>query len=94
MGSKEAYGIGLLERLTTSGKLVEEAKNLAKQIAFWPPVAMQISKRILQQSMESYLSEQLRNESHGLILAQRAPHDVKEAKISFDNKRPPRFTGY
>ena len=94
IGSKEAYRIGLLDRLTTSGKLVEEAKNLAKQIAFWPPVAMQISKRILQQSMESYLSEQLRNESHGLILAQRAPHDVKEAKISFDKKRPPRFTGY
>jgi hypothetical protein len=54
---------------------------------------MQISKRILQQGMESYLNEQLRNERHGLILAQRAPHDVKEAEASFHNKRLPHFTG-
>jgi hypothetical protein len=43
--------------------------------------------------MESTLEEQLRNESHGLILARRAPHDVQESRDSFLERRPPQFTG-
>jgi 2-(1,2-epoxy-1,2-dihydrophenyl)acetyl-CoA isomerase len=91
--AEEAYRIGLLDRLVSADRLLDEAVELANQIAFWPPVAMQAARRVLQQSMESTLEEQLRNESFSLILAQRAPHDVQESRDSFLERRPPRFTG-
>lgn len=89
----EAYRLGLLDRLVPSERLLEEAVELGNQIAFWPPVAMQSARRVLQQSTESTLEEQLRNETSGLSFARRAPNDVKESRDSFVEKRPPRFTG-
>ena len=89
----EAYRIGLLDRLVSADRLLDEASELANQITSWPPVAMQAARRVLQQSMESTLEEQLRNESFGLILARRAPHDVQESRDSFLERRPPQFTG-
>ena len=91
--SDEAHRIGLLDRVTTADKLMEDAKALANQIAFWPPIAMQSAKRVLQHSMETYLEEQLKYESFGLQFARRAPHDVEEAGASFREKRSPKFTG-
>jgi 2-(1,2-epoxy-1,2-dihydrophenyl)acetyl-CoA isomerase len=89
----EAYRIGLLDRLVPADRLLDEALEIANQIAFWPPVAMQSARRVLQQSMESTLEEQLRNESFGLNFARRAPHDLQESIDSFRERRPPRFTG-
>ena len=89
----EAYRIGLLDRLVPAESLLDEAKELARQIAFWPPVAMQMSKRVMQHGMESDLEEQLRYETHGIVFGRRAPHDVEEAAASFREKRPPDFTG-
>jgi 2-(1,2-epoxy-1,2-dihydrophenyl)acetyl-CoA isomerase len=91
--AEEAYRIGLLDRLVPADTLLDEAVTLAEQITSWPPVAMQAAKRVLQQSMESTLEEQLRHESFGLIFARRAPHDVQESRDSFRERRPPRFTG-
>ena len=91
--AEEAYRLGLLDRLTTSDKLLDEAKELARQIAFWPPVAMQMAKRVLQNSQDSSLEEQLKYETHGLGFGRRAPHDVAEAAASFRERRPPVFTG-
>jgi 2-(1,2-epoxy-1,2-dihydrophenyl)acetyl-CoA isomerase len=91
--AEEAYRMGLLDRLVPVDKLMDEALALANQIAAWPPVAMQSARRVLQMSSESSLEQQLRNESHGLIMAARSPHDVKEARDSFAERRPPRFTG-
>ena len=89
----EAYRIGLLDRLVPPERLLDEAVELADQIAFWPPVAMQATRRVLQESMESTLEEQLRNEVFGLSFARRAPHDMQESQDSFVERRPPRFTG-
>lgn len=90
----EAYRLGLLDRLVPEAALLDEALALAHQIASWPPVAMQTTRRVLQQSMESTLEAQLQHESFGLLLARRAPHDVQEARDSFLERRPPRFTGH
>lgn len=91
--AEEAFRIGLLDRLVPVEELLDQAIALAKQIAFWPPVAMQAARRVLQQSMASTLEEQLRNESFGLNFARRSPHDVQEARDSFLERRPPHFTG-
>jgi 2-(1,2-epoxy-1,2-dihydrophenyl)acetyl-CoA isomerase len=91
--AEEAYRIGLLDRVTTADRLLDDAKALAREIAFWPPVAMQMAKRVLQHSLESQLEDQLRYETHGIAFGRRAPHDVEEAAASFRERRPPRFTG-
>jgi len=91
--AEEAFRLGLLDRLVPSDELMNEALKLAEQIAFWPPMAMQSSRRVLQQSLESDFDTQLRNETYGLILSRRAPHDMKEQGDSFRERRPPRFTG-
>jgi 2-(1,2-epoxy-1,2-dihydrophenyl)acetyl-CoA isomerase len=89
----EAYRIGLLDRLVPADRLMEEALEVANQIAFWPPVAMQSTRRVLQQSMESAFEQQLVNEHWGLDQSRRAPHDVQESGASFRERRPPKFTG-
>ena len=91
--AEEAYRIGLLDRLVPADRLIDESVALANQIASLPPVAMQVTRRLLQLSMESYFEEQLRNESYGLIMARRAPHDMQEQRDAFLEKRPPAFTG-
>ncbi len=89
----EAYRLGLLDRLTTADRLLEDAVELANQMAFWPPLAVQMSKRVLQHSLESTLEDQLQYETHAIQFTRRAPGDVAEAAASFRERRPPRFTG-
>jgi enoyl-CoA hydratase/carnithine racemase len=91
--AEEAYRIGLLDRVVPAERLLDEAKALAETIAGWPPMAMQMSKRVLQASMDHSLEEQLRYESTSLGFGRRAVNDVKEAAASFREKRKPVFTG-
>ena len=91
--AEESYRLGLLDRMTTADNLIAEAKELARQIAAWPPVAMQMSKRALQRSLDTTLDDQLQYETHSIVFARRAPHDVAEAAASFRERRPPVFTG-
>ena len=91
--AEESYRLGLLDRLTSSENLLGEAMDLAKQIAMWPPVAMQMSKRAMQRSLDTTLDDQLQYETHSIVFARRAPHDVAEAAASFRERRPPVFTG-
>ena len=79
--------------MSTAENLLSDAKELARQIAFWPPVAMQMSKRALQRSLDATLDDQLQYETHSIVFARRAPHDVAEAAASFRERRPPNFTG-
>ncbi|MBN1383146.1 MAG: enoyl-CoA hydratase/isomerase family protein [Deltaproteobacteria bacterium] len=92
--AEEAFRIGLLDRLVSSENLMEEALELANQIAFWPPLAVQTAKRVLQESMENYFDTQLRVESSGLNISRRSPHDAKEQGDAFRERRKPKFTGY
>ncbi len=91
--AEEAFRLGLLDRLTSSEYLLGEAMELAKQIAMWPPVAMQMSKRAMQRSLDTTLEDQLEYETHSIVFARRAPHDVAEAAASFRERRAPVFTG-
>jgi 2-(1,2-epoxy-1,2-dihydrophenyl)acetyl-CoA isomerase len=90
---EEAFRIGLLDRLVPAERLLEEAVALGEQVAFWPPMAMQMSKRALQSSMERSLEDQLRYETTAISYARRAANDAREARLSFIEKRRPVFTG-
>lgn len=91
--AEEAYRLGLLDRMVEHEKLLEEAIGLARQIAFWPPMAIRSSKRVLRRNLECDLEQALRNETVGLSHARNAPHDMKESRSSWAEKRPPVFTG-
>jgi len=91
--AEEAYRIGLLDRIFPHENLLDEAVKLAKEIAFWPPMALRSSKRVLQHNMTVGLEEALRYESAGLGFARNSPADRAESIKSFREKRPPKFTG-
>ena len=91
--AEEAYRLGVLDRLVKHENLLEEAVGVAKKIAFWPPMAIRSSKRVLQANMEVELETALRNETVGLQYARNAPHDVAESGLSWRERRAPKFTG-
>jgi 2-(1,2-epoxy-1,2-dihydrophenyl)acetyl-CoA isomerase len=93
VGADEAKTLGLLNRVVAADTLVDAAIDYANEMTRWPPVALRVSKRVLQHNTEAPLEEALRYESAGLYYARRAPHDVKESRDSFVEKRPGVYTG-
>lgn len=92
VGAEEAYRLGLLDRLVESD-VVGAAVGLAEQITALPPLAIRSAKRVLQHNLTVGLDEALRYETAGLGYARRAPDDVREAGLSFRERRAAHFTG-
>ncbi|MEM7020178.1 MAG: enoyl-CoA hydratase/isomerase family protein [Pseudomonadota bacterium] len=93
VGADEAYRMGLLDRLVDSNDLVSTAVDIATQMLQWPPLALRMSKRVLQHSQEHDLEAALRYEMVGLGYAGRAKNDAKESRAAFVEKRKPNYTG-
>jgi 2-(1,2-epoxy-1,2-dihydrophenyl)acetyl-CoA isomerase len=93
VNADEAYRLGLLDRLVPHDKLMEESVKLAHEMIQWPPLALRVSKRVLQQNFEAEIAEAMRTETQGLALARRATKDAKEAMLAFTEKRKPKYTG-
>ena len=91
--AEEAHRIGLLDRLVDHDELLERAIELASQMADWPPLALRVSKRVLQHNMECDLPEALRYELTSLAYGNRAVNDHRESLAAFREKRQPKFTG-
>jgi len=89
----EAYRLGLLDRIVEDDQLLDAAIAYANEMTRWPPMAMRSAKRVLQHNTEADLDDALRYESVGLGFARKAPNDVRESLLSFQEKRPPVFTG-
>ncbi len=91
--AEEAYRLGLLDRLVPHDNLLEEAVKLANEMTQWPPLALRVSKRVLQHNFESGIDEALRYETVGLAMGRRATNDAREAMLAFSEKRKPNYTG-
>ena len=89
----EAYRLGLLDRLVDHDNLIDTALELGQQMTAWPPLALRMSKRVLQHNVECELEDALRYELAGISHAGRAVNDRKESLAAFREKRAPRFTG-
>ena len=89
----EAYRLGLIDRLVDHDDLMDTALGLAEQMTTWPPLALRMSKRVLQHNQECELEEALRYELAGISHASRAVNDRQESLAAFREKRAPRFTG-
>ena len=91
--AEEAYRLGLLDRLVPHDSLLEEAIKLANEMTQWPPLALRVSKRVLQHNFESDIDEAMRYETVGLAMGRRATNDAREAMLAFSEKRKPKYTG-
>ena len=91
--AEEAHRIGLLDRLVDHDDLMESALELAAQMTAWPPLALRMSKRVLQHNMECDLETALRFELTSLSFGNRAVNDRKESIAAFLEKRKPNYTG-
>jgi len=91
--AQEAYRLGLLDRLVPHDRLLEEAVKTAHEMTQWPPLALRVSKRVLQHNFEADLDDAMRYETVGLAMARRATSDAKEAMLAFSEKRKPTYTG-
>jgi len=91
--AEEAHRIGLLDRLVEHDELLDRAFELAEQMAAWPPLALRVSKRVLQHNVECDLESALRFELTSLAYGNRAVNDRKESIAAFLEKRKPNYTG-
>jgi enoyl-CoA hydratase/carnithine racemase len=93
VGADEALKLGLLNRMVPAAELLDAAVAYANEMTRWPPVALRVSKRVLQHNTEATLEEALRYESAGLYYARRAPNDVKESLAAFMEQREGVYSG-
>ncbi|MBS0471178.1 MAG: enoyl-CoA hydratase/isomerase family protein [Proteobacteria bacterium] len=93
VGADEAYRLGLIDRLVAHENLLEEAVKVANEMTQWPPVALRVSKRVLQHNFDAPLDDAMKYESVGLGLARRATNDAKESLAAFAEKRKANYTG-
>ncbi|UCE13020.1 MAG: crotonase/enoyl-CoA hydratase family protein [Candidatus Heimdallarchaeota archaeon] len=76
--AKEAFEIGLANRIVKKGESKKEAEKLAKTIAEFPQICLQEDRMSVYEQFDYDLGKSLRNEfSHGLISLQRAGEGIK-----------------
>lgn len=89
---KEAYRIGLLNHLVPDDQLMDKAFELAKKIASKPPIAVQMAKIALNESMTADLAAGLALEK-ALQAVLFGTEDKKEGTSAFLEKRKAVFKG-
>ena len=92
IGAEEALKIGLVSKVFPHDQLMDEARNLARSIATGPSVAVELTKRGLQRSLENDLKTQLDYETYAQNIC-RQTEDHKEGIRAFAEKRKPVFVG-
>jgi enoyl-CoA hydratase len=89
----EAERIGLVSRVVPNEVLVEDALNLAAEIAKRAPLAVRLAKESVNAAYEMSLTDGLAHERR-LFYLLFASDDQKEGMAAFLEKREPDFTGH
>ncbi len=92
VGAEEAVRLGLATESVADDQLRARATELAGSIAHGPSIAIEIAKRLVRESEGRDLVTQIEQEEY-LQGATRGTEDAKEGRLSFLEKREPRFTG-
>lgn len=89
--AREAQRIGLVNRVVDAAALDATVHEVAQSIATGPALALRNVKRLLRESSEHTLAEQLRAEAESFGRCA-ATADFAEGIHAFFEKRPPRFS--
>lgn len=89
--AKRAYEIGFVNRLT-DGDALEEAMKLATSVAANGPMALKITKNIIN-SRPDWTSETMWDEQQKLLTPVFTSEDAREGAAAFAEKRKPVWTG-
>jgi 2-(1,2-epoxy-1,2-dihydrophenyl)acetyl-CoA isomerase len=89
--AREAQRIGLVNRVVDAAALDATVHEVAQSIATGPALALRNVKRLLRESFEHTLAEQLRAEAESFGRCA-ATADFAEGIDAFFEKRPPRFS--
>lgn len=92
VNAEEALHIGLIYKIYPTAFFQEDVMNLATTLANMPTKALGLTKRLLNQSMNNNLEQQLALESDLQIEAS-SSNDYKEGVTAFVEKRKPEFKG-
>jgi len=90
--AEHALQIGLVNRVVSPDRLLEECRTLAESLVSKPRLALQYGKEAVLRASEGSLAEGLAYESYLHALAC-ASDDKREGVTAFLKKRAPRFTG-
>ncbi|MDO8399106.1 MAG: enoyl-CoA hydratase/isomerase family protein [Bradyrhizobium sp.] len=90
--AQEALEFGLVSRLAASDAVENEAAALTAKLAAGPTRAYGAVRRMLRQSFETGLSNQLEAEKESIVVASRSD-DAQEGIAAFVAKRRPQFRG-
>ncbi len=90
--AQEALAFGLVTRIVPSDRVDAEAAAVAATLATGPTRAYGATRRLLRQSFETGLFDQLRAERESIVMASRS-QDAAEGIAAFTAKRAPKFRG-
>jgi enoyl-CoA hydratase len=89
----DAHRFGLVNRLTPSGGALAGALDLAAAITANGPLAVRVTKQILDLGMDKSVAEGFELQQP-LIETIVVSHDAREGSVAFAEKRPPVWTGH
>jgi enoyl-CoA hydratase/carnithine racemase len=92
IGAAEAEQLGLVTWLVESGELDKFVDDLARRLAAGPPVALSLTKRLLNENADRTLTEALESEARAQTI-NFAGTDPAAAFAAFREKGEPEFTG-
>jgi 2-(1,2-epoxy-1,2-dihydrophenyl)acetyl-CoA isomerase len=90
--AQEAFTFGLVSRLAPDNQVENEAASLAAKLAAGPTRAFGAVRRMLRQSFDTGLSDQLMAERDSIVVAS-ITNDAQEGIAAFVARRRPQFRG-
>jgi enoyl-CoA hydratase len=92
LSAEEALNFGLVNRVVPVESYLQEALDLANEIAARAPLAVQFGKEAVNHAFESFLSDGLADERRSFFFLF-ASQDQKEGMSAFVEKRKPQWKG-
>lgn len=92
VNASDALAMGLVNAMVATDELDGHVDTIARRITAGAPMALQMSKRLIDSALTSSLAQALETEALAQSLAL-TTHDTREALKAHREKRPPTFEG-